>query len=93
MRELPEFPWDVLLPYKKRAAAHPDGLVNLALGEPVDATPDVLRDALAAATDAPGYPPTEGTPALREAAAAWLRRRLGVTVDPWPYCPRSAPRS
>ncbi|KOG75049.1 MULTISPECIES: 4-dedimethylamino-4-oxo-anhydrotetracycline transaminase OxyQ [Streptomyces] len=82
MRELPEFPWDVLLPYKKRAAAHPDGLVNLALGEPVDATPDVLRDALAAATDAPGYPPTEGTPALREAAAAWLRRRLGVTVDP-----------
>ncbi|WP_030663898.1 4-dedimethylamino-4-oxo-anhydrotetracycline transaminase OxyQ [Streptomyces rimosus] len=82
MRELPEFPWDVLLPYKKRAAAHPDGLVNLALGEPVDATPDVVRDALAAAADAPGYPPTEGTPALREAAAAWLHRRLGVTVDP-----------
>ncbi|MER7312138.1 MULTISPECIES: succinyldiaminopimelate transaminase [Streptomyces] len=82
MRELPDFPWDVLLPYKRRAAAHPDGLVNLALGEPVDATPDVVRDALAAAAVAPGYPPTEGMPALREAAAAWLRRSLGVTVDP-----------
>ena len=27
-----------------------------------------------------GYPPSIGTPALREAAAAWMQRRLGVSV-------------
>jgi succinyldiaminopimelate transaminase len=42
-----------------------------------------VRAALAAASDAPGYPWTAGTPAFREAAAGWLRRRHGVTaLDP-----------
>ena len=36
-----------------------------------------------AAADAPGYPQTYGTPALREAVAAWFARRRGVPgVDP-----------
>ena len=40
-------------------------------------------EALAAAADAPGYPLTYGTPALREAVAAWFARRRGVPgVDP-----------
>jgi succinyldiaminopimelate transaminase len=41
-----------------------------------------VRDALCAASDAPGYPATAGTRKLREAAAAWLARRHQVTVDP-----------
>lgn len=82
IKPLPEFPWDVLAPHKKRATEHPDGIVNLALGEPVDATPEVVRLALSEAANAPGYPPTEGTPALRVAAVGWLRRRLGVGVEP-----------
>ena len=42
-----------------------------------------MRDALAAASDAPGYPSTHGTPALREAVAAWFARRRGVpALDP-----------
>ncbi len=82
IERLPKFPWDVLFPYRRRAAAHPDGLVNLALGDPVDPTPEAVRAALAAAADAPGYPSTEGTPALRAAAAAWLLRREGVSVEP-----------
>ncbi|GII56939.1 aminotransferase [Planotetraspora thailandica] len=44
--------------------------------------PAVARKALAAAADSPGYPQTYGTARLREAAAGWLRRRHGVTVDP-----------
>jgi succinyldiaminopimelate transaminase len=48
----------------------------------VDPVPGVVRDALAAASDSPGYPAAAGTPALREAAAAWLARCHGVTVDP-----------
>lgn len=82
IRALPEFPWDVLAPHKQRAAEHPDGIVNLALGDPVDPTPEVIRQAIQAAVNAPGYPPTEGIPALRQAVADWLWRRLRVTVDP-----------
>ena len=42
----------------------------------------MVRAALRAADDSPGYPLTAGTPALREAAAGWLARRHGVSVDP-----------
>ncbi len=79
---LPRFPWDALEPYKTRALAHPGGIVDLSIGTPVDPVPDVVREALAAASDAPGYPATAGTRALRQAAAAWLARRHQVTVDP-----------
>ncbi|WP_062379885.1 succinyldiaminopimelate transaminase [Demequina pelophila] len=82
-RALPDFPWDSLAPYRARAAAHPDGLVDLSVGTPVDPTPAVIREALVAAADAPGYPATHGTPALREAVAAWFARRRGAPgVDP-----------
>jgi succinyldiaminopimelate transaminase len=58
-------------------------VVDLSIGTPVDDTPAVLAEALAAAGNAPGYPTALGTPALRTAAADWLRRRLGVQVaDP-----------
>jgi succinyldiaminopimelate transaminase len=76
---LPDFPWDLLAPYGTSAARHPGGLVDLSIGTPVDPTPTVVREALAAASDAPGYPRTAGTPALRAAAAGWLRRAHGVT--------------
>src|SRR4051795_10138021 len=75
---LPDFPWDRLAPAAERARRHPDGIVDLSVGTPVDPTPDVVRSALAAASDAPGYPLTAGTDALRSAAAGWLRRRFGA---------------
>jgi succinyldiaminopimelate transaminase len=79
---LPDFPWDRLEPYKETARRHPDGIVDLSVGTPVDPTPAIVRDALAAASDAPGYPLTHGTAELRESVAGWLRRRLGVAADP-----------
>jgi succinyldiaminopimelate transaminase len=80
---LPDFPWDRLAPFGERARAHPDGIVDLSVGTPVDPTPAVARAALAAAADAPGYPQTYGTPALRQAVAAWFARRRGVPdLDP-----------
>lgn len=75
---LPDFPWDALVPYGDRARAHPDGIIDLSVGSPVDATPAVIRDALAAATDAHAYPQTAGTPALREVIVEWFARRRGV---------------
>jgi succinyldiaminopimelate transaminase len=79
---LPDFPWDALAPYAALAAGHPGGLVDLSVGTPVDPTPELARAALAAAADAPGYPPTAGTGRFRRAAAGWLGRRLQAPVDP-----------
>lgn len=75
---LPVFPWDRLEPYKKTAAAHPDGLVDLSVGTPVDPVPDVIKKALAAAGDSPGYPTVWGTTELRDAIVGWSERRLGA---------------
>lgn len=61
------------------ARAHPDGIVDLSVGTPVDPVAPVIRDALAAASASPGYPTTAGTPALREAAVNALERRYGVS--------------
>jgi succinyldiaminopimelate transaminase len=79
---LPEFPWDTLLDAKRTAQAHPDGLVDLSIGTPVDPVPGPVRRALGDASNAPGYPTVHGTPELRGAYADWLARAHGVTVDP-----------
>jgi succinyldiaminopimelate transaminase len=76
---LPDFPWDTLADAKSRAAAHPDGIVDLSIGTPVDDAPAVAQDALAAASNAPGYPTVLGPEAMRQAAVDWLGRRFGVT--------------
>ena len=76
---LPDFPWDKLIPLATEAGAHPDGIVDLSVGTPVDPTPSVVQEALQGASDAPGYPMTIGRPGLREACAGWLERRFGVT--------------
>lgn len=81
--QLPEYPWDALAPYQRIAAAHPDGLVNLSIGTPVDPTPALIQEALKAAADAPGYPTTHGTLALRQAVVDWFARRRNVPgLDP-----------
>lgn len=79
---LPDYPWDAMQPYAKQAAAHPEGIVDLSIGSPVDPTPAVITEALMSATDAHNYPLTSGSRELREAIAAWYARRRGVTVTP-----------
>ncbi|MCD2496927.1 MULTISPECIES: succinyldiaminopimelate transaminase [Microbacterium] len=78
VRDLADYPWDAVAPIRERAAQHPGGLVDLSIGSPVDETPRIIREALAAATEAHSYPQTVGTPALRDAIAAWFARRRGV---------------
>ncbi len=78
LRPLPDYPWDQMVPYAERARAHADGIVDLSIGSPVDETPEVIRSALGAATDAHAYPQTQGSPELRRAIAAWYARRRGV---------------
>ncbi|AEG93192.1 succinyldiaminopimelate transaminase [Ramlibacter tataouinensis] len=60
--------------------------ISLGIGEPKHPTPAFIKQALVQALDTPGsdlagYPPTAGSPALREACARWLQRRYGMAVD------------
>ncbi|MGN6162606.1 MAG: succinyldiaminopimelate transaminase [Marmoricola sp.] len=76
---LPDFPWDKLTDFAATARSHPDGIVDLSVGTPVDSTPEVAQRALCEAADSPGYPLTIGLPETRQACIGWLERRFGVT--------------
>jgi N-succinyldiaminopimelate aminotransferase len=58
--------------------------ISLGIGEPRHATPDFLKQALAASLDTglAGYPATAGEPAMRQACAGWVQRRYGIALDP-----------
>jgi N-succinyldiaminopimelate aminotransferase len=57
--------------------------INLGIGEPRHPAPPLVERAIAGAMAGLSvYPPTVGSPALREACAGWLQRRYGVSVDP-----------
>lgn len=78
--DLPDFPWDKLAPYRKRANEHPGGVCDLSIGTPVDPTPELIQDALKDSSDAPGYPTVIGSVELRRAILAWGKRRNMVDV-------------
>lgn len=73
----------------KIATARASGVdvISLAIGDPVEPTPDVIVDRLATAARDPEnhrYPTDEekGMLAFREAVARWYSRRYGVPLDP-----------
>jgi len=74
---LPDFPWDTIAEARRVASAHPGGIVDLSVGTPVDPTPELVIDALAAAGQSPGYPTVWGDPATRRAIAGYLESRWG----------------
>src|SRR5699024_8272012 len=78
--DLPDYPWDRLTDFRRRAGEHPDGVCDLSIGTPVDPTPEVIRRALSEAGDAHGYPTTAGTTELREAIADWYEIWHAVTL-------------
>ena len=79
----PPYPHDRLADLKARAEQADGGLVDASVGTPVDPLPEVVAVAMAESTpEARGYPPTIGTPSLRDAAATWIVRRFGVSVRP-----------
>src|SRR5438094_7308363 len=65
-------------------AAQGRDIINLGIGQPDFRTPDhIVEAAVKALRDGHhGYTPTQGIPPLREAVAADLHRRFGVTVSP-----------
>jgi succinyldiaminopimelate transaminase len=79
--QLPDFPWDALAPYGEKARAHPQGIIDLSQGTPVDPTPEFIQQALRDASNSPSYPVTAGTPELRAAIKKWATERLGATGE------------
>jgi N-succinyldiaminopimelate aminotransferase len=57
--------------------------IKLSIGEPQHATPPFIMEVLAGSLKGlANYPTTQGIPVLREAIAAWNRRRYGLELDP-----------
>lgn len=82
LSRLPVFPWDTLAEAKATASSHPDGIVDLSVGTPVDPTPQIAVDALTASADAHGYPQVWGYPSLRRAIIEHLVRRWNAVELP-----------
>ena len=56
---------------------------DFGIGDPREPTPEFIREALRRAVpEVSQYPSIAGTSALRKAAAGYLARRFGVSVDP-----------
>ena len=72
---------------RRRAAVAARGIdvIPLGIGDPDLPTPEPVVAALRAEAGVPSnhrYPDYEGCPAFREAAAAYMARRFGVSLDP-----------
>jgi LL-diaminopimelate aminotransferase len=73
---------------RQRQALQAQGVdvINLSVGDPDRPTPMHIVQAMHEAIDDPtthNYPPYQGMPEFRQAAAAWMARRFGVTdLDP-----------
>jgi LL-diaminopimelate aminotransferase len=85
IRQLPPYLFAEIDRMKKEVAARGVDIISLGIGDPDSPTfPHIVR-ALAAAAAKPAnhrYPDYEGLPSYRAAAAAFVQRRFGVTVDP-----------
>jgi succinyldiaminopimelate transaminase len=78
----PPYPYEQLGEVIATAGQHEGGVVDLSIGTPCDSPPADVIAALSTVDGARTYPPSIGTKAFREAAARWMERRFGVTVDP-----------
>jgi succinyldiaminopimelate transaminase len=77
------YPFVRLEEAKRRVATRGVELIDFGVGDPRERTPPLIRAALLASVDETSkYPLAEGLPELREAIAAWVRRRFGVRLDP-----------
>ena len=78
----PVYPFDKLTVFAELARRHEGGVVDLSIGTPCDPPPDEVLAALAASGAERGYPASVGSSELRDAAAAWMSRRFGVSAEP-----------
>jgi N-succinyldiaminopimelate aminotransferase len=84
LKSLQSYPFEKLAQLKKDCVP-PRHLsaINLSLGEPQHATPDIIVNAMntALAHGLKKYPTTQGGEALRQSIAHWLMQRFNLPVD------------
>jgi succinyldiaminopimelate transaminase len=78
----PPYPYERLDGLRQLAEALPGGLVDCSVGTPCDPPPPEVVRALAVSGAERGYPSSAGNPALRRAAAEWMKRSFGIDLDP-----------
>ena len=83
---LPSYPMAEIPAIKRRLLEQGVDVIDVGAGDADFAPPEVAVDALARAVRDPGmsrYAFQLGLPVFREAAAAYMKRRFGVRVDPF----------
>jgi succinyldiaminopimelate transaminase len=82
LAEMAVYPFTRLEEERRRLLAAGIEVIDFGKGDPNEPTDPMIREALVAALpERAPYPLAQGLPELREAAAGWLERRFGVSVD------------
>src|SRR5436305_12092665 len=77
------YPFTRLEEERQRLLAAGIEVIDFGKGDPNEPTDPMIRQALIEALpERAPYPLAQGLPELREAAAGWIERRFGVSVDP-----------
>ncbi len=85
LEKLPPYLFSAIDAAKAKARAAGVEVVDLGVGDPDLPTPQALIEVMCEAVRNPAnhcYPAQKGDAALKQAIAAWLQKRHGVTVDP-----------
>ena len=83
LAELEQYPFTRLDEWRADARRRGIDVIDFGVGDPREATPAFIRQALAdGIAEVSSYPRADGLPEYRDAAAAWIGRRFGVEVDP-----------
>src|SRR5438874_8136165 len=83
LAELGQYPFTRLDEWRAEARGRGIEVIDFGVGDPREATPAFIREALVAGIgELSSYPRAVGLPELREAVAGWVARRFGVEVDP-----------
>lgn len=83
LAELEQYPFARLDDWRAEARGNGVAVIDFGVGDPREATPAFIRQALVAGIEErSSYPRAAGLPELRAAIAGWIGRRYGVEVDP-----------
>jgi len=83
LADMAVYPFTRLEEERRRLLAAGVEVIDFGKGDPNEPTDPMIRRALVEALpERAPYPLAQGLPELRDAAAAWLGRRFGVSVDP-----------